>query len=233
MNYAVIFAGGVGKRMDGYDIPKQFLKANDKEIIIHTLEHFQHNAFIDGIIVSCKEEWIPFLKELIVTYRLDKVMDVIAGGETGQLSIYQGLQYIHDLPAKQDDLILIHDGVRPLIDDHLITQNIALAKQHGSCITCVKVTETIVESHDQLVIHDVYKRDPVYIAKAPQTFRFHDIYEAHQKALDENIHNSIDSCTLMKDYGYPLYMYIGDYKNIKITTPIDYFMFKAILENEQ
>lgn len=232
MNYAVIFAGGVGKRMDGYDIPKQFLKANEKEIIIHTLEHFQKNAHIDGIVVACKEEWIEFLKGLIQTYQLTKVLDVVPGGDSGQLSIYQGIQYLYNISTR-DDIVLIHDGVRPLIDDALISNNIETAKQHGSCITCVKVTETIVESQDQSMICDVYKREPVYIAKAPQTFRLHDIYEAHQKAMQDGEFNSIDSCTLMKQYEYPLYMLLGDYKNIKITTPIDYFMFKAILENEQ
>lgn len=232
MNYAVIFAGGVGKRMDGYDIPKQFLKANEKEIIIHTLEHFQKNEHIDGIVVACKEEWIAFLKDLIKTYQLTKVLDVISGGDSGQLSIYQGIQYLYQI-GSCDDIVLIHDGVRPLIDDKLISENIEIAKQHGSCITCVKVTETIVESLDQSMINDVYKREPVYIAKAPQTFHLYDIYAAHQKAMQDGEFNSIDSCTLMKQYNYPLYMLLGDYKNIKITTPIDYFMFKAILENDK
>ena len=233
MNYAVIFAGGVGKRMTGSQIPKQFLEVNNKPIIIYTLEHFEQNELIDGIVISCVDSWIEYLKELLVKFNIKKVFSVVPGGKTGQLSIYNGIKEVKSFSKSDDDIVLIHDGVRPLIDSELITKNIITTQKFGNCITCVKVTETIVKSLNEENINQVYERDPMFIAKAPQTFYLKDIYRAHQKALKNNIINSIDSCTLMNSYNYQLHMILGDYKNIKITTPIDYFMFKAIIEAEK
>lgn len=233
MNYVVIFAGGVGKRMNNGDLPKQFLKVKDKEIIIHTLEHFEASDLINGIVIACKSEWIDYLKKLLQQYQIKKVIDVVPGGETGQLSIYQGIVRLNHLSNRKDDIVLIHDGVRPLIDAQTISDNITMTKNYGSCITGVKVTETIIQSFNGLNIEEVYERDPMFIAKAPQTFYLKDIVAAHQKAISENKVDYVDSCTLMQACGYHLHMFLGDNKNIKITTPIDYFMFKAIIENEK
>lgn len=233
MNFAVIFAGGVGKRMSGSQIPKQFLEAHGKPIIVYTLEHFQHCNDIDRVIVCCVAGWMDYMRSLVEQYSLTKVAAIVPGGETGQLSIYNGLveaeKHSH---APEDDIVLIHDGVRPLIDENLLHRNVNAVRQYGSCITCVKVIETIIQSHDQSAIDQVYDRESLLIAKAPQAFRLADILAIHRRALSEGITNSIDSCSLMSSYGYPLHMILGDYKNIKITTPIDYAMFKAILEAE-
>lgn len=231
MNFAVIFAGGVGKRMSGSQIPKQFLEAQGKPIIIHTLEYFQRCDAIDHVVVSCVNGWLEHMRTLVAQYGLTKVIAVVPGGETGQLSIYNGLAEIEKHShTPENDIVLIHDGVRPLIDEDILRRNVETARQFGSCITCVKVIETIVQSHDRSSVEQVYDRDSMLIAKAPQTFRLADILAVHQRALSDGITNSIDSCTLMSSYGYPLHMILGDYKNIKITTPIDYAMFKAILE---
>ncbi len=233
MNFAVIFAGGVGKRMSGSQIPKQFLEAHGKPIIVHTLEYFQHCDDIDCVIVCCVAGWLEHMRSLVTQYNLGKVTAIVPGGETGQLSIYNGLLEAEKRSrAPAEDIVLIHDGVRPLIDENLLHRNVITVQQYGSCITCVKVIETIVQSHDQSAVDRVYDRDSMLIAKAPQAFRLADILAIHRRALSEGVTNSIDSCTLMSSYGYPLHMILGDYKNIKITTPIDYAMFKAILEAE-
>jgi len=231
MNIAVIFAGGVGKRMGSDQIPKQFLEAQGRPIIVHTLAHFQESPEVDLIVISCVAGWIDYMNRLVERYALTKVAQVVPGGETGQLSIWNGLQAAERY-ARGDDIVLIHDGVRPLISRELISRNIAEARTYGSCITCVPVIETIVQTADASAIDRVYERDPMMVAKAPQTFRLADILAAHRWALDRGVTNSIDSCTLMADYGAKLHMTRGDYKNIKITTPIDYAMFKAILEAE-
>lgn len=233
MNFAVIFAGGVGKRMAGSQIPKQFLEAQGKAIIIHTLEFFQENPLVDKIVISCVSGWLDHMQELVQKYRLDKVVSIVPGGASGQLSIYHGLTEAKKQMKTNEDLVLVHDGVRPLISDELITRNVETAQKFGSCITCVKVIETIVKSCDQSAVDMVYDRDSMLVAKAPQTFRLADILAAHERAMAEGITDFIDSCTLMSHYQYPLHMILGDYKNIKITTPIDYAMFKAILDEEK
>ena len=232
MNIAVIFAGGVGKRMGSDQIPKQFLEAQGRPIIVHTLTHFQEHAAIDAIVVSCVAPWLDHMRELTARYALTKVAAIVPGGETGQLSIYNGLLAAEKLSCSPADLVLIHDGVRPLIDGELIGRSVAAAEKYGSAITCVPVIETIVRTEDREAIEQVYERAPMMVAKAPQTFRLGDILAAHRRALAEGITGAIDSCTLMASYGAKLHMIEGDFKNIKITTPIDYAMFKAILTAE-
>lgn len=120
MNFALIFAGGVGQRMNTVSLPKQFLKVQNKEIIIHTLEHFEECEGIDGIVVVCKEEYIDLMKELIKKHRITKVMTIVPGGENGQQSIFNGLDAASRLSSSEEDIVLIHDGVRPIITNDVI-----------------------------------------------------------------------------------------------------------------
>ena len=144
MNIAVIFAGGVGSRMHSKERPKQFLEMYNKPIIIHTLEYFQNHPMIDAIVVVCIESWIPYLKELLYKFRIGKVKAVVPGGETGQLSIFHGLKAAKEIAENKRAIVLIHDGVRPLITEKLITDNIESVKMYGSAITSAKVKETIL-----------------------------------------------------------------------------------------
>ena len=144
MNIAVIFAGGVGSRMHSKERPKQFLEMYNKPIIIHTLEHFQNHSMIDAIIVVCIESWIPYLNDLLYKFRIEKVKKVVAGGKTGQLSIYNGLKAAKEVACTEKAIVLIHDGVRPLITEKLITDNIEAVLKYGSAITTAKVKETIL-----------------------------------------------------------------------------------------
>lgn len=229
MNYAVVFAGGIGARMMNTEIPKQFMEINHKPIIIYTLENFQNNINIDGIVISCIESWIPYLLEKIKEFNITKVCAVVAGGVNGQESIYHGLTKVSEL-TNNNCVVLIHDAVRPIINDELINQNINSVLRHGTGITCSQVTETIVKSENRKVIEDVNSRDSILIAKAPQSFFLYDILNVHEKAIKEGELNFIDSCSLMKYYGYHLNIVLGNYDNVKITTPVDYYMFKAMIE---
>lgn len=230
MNIGVIFAGGVGSRMHSKDKPKQFLKVYDKPIIIHTLEYFQENESIDAVVVVCVESWISYLNELVEKYGLNKVKKIVPGGNTGQLSIYNGLCAVDKLiSSDNDDIVLIHDGVRPLISSELLTENINHVKVYGNSITSGIVKETIVEIDDDGNIKLVPDRAHSRVAKAPQCFYFKDIFSCHKKALDQGIDNFIDSCTMMNYYGYKLHMTDGPYENIKITTPDDFYTMRAIL----
>ncbi len=233
MNIAVIFAGGSGQRMHTKDIPKQFLEMHKKPIIIYTLEIFDEHPEIDAIVISCKEDWIPYLNDLLYKYRIEKVQKVVSGGETGQMSIYNGLVAVEEICKGENAVVLIHDGVRPLIDEKLISDNIACVKKNGSAITTAKVTETILVVDDREVIHSVPERKCSRLAKAPQSFWLKDIISVHRKAQQEGRKDYIDSCTMMKHYGYSLFLVDGPAENIKITTPDDFFTMRALLDAQE
>lgn len=228
MNIAVIFAGGIGKRMNSNGIPKQFLQLNGKEIIIYTLELFEENKNIDAIIVSCLEEKIDELKSLVKKYNLTKVKFIVKGGKTGQESIYNGLSCAEKISHSENDIVLIHDGVRPLIKNMTIDDCIKGIKYNGSAITVSPAIETIINT-DENQIKNILSRDTCFMARAPQGFYLKDILVCHRKAREEN-KEFIDSASLMANYGYKLHIVEGPSENIKITTPIDFFMFKAIKE---
>lgn len=231
MNIALIFAGGVGSRMHTKSRPKQFLELNGKPVIIYTLELFDNHPQIDKIVVVCVEPWIPFLKKMLKKFEINKVATIIPGGSTGQDSIYNGL-YAAETLVKGDEehtTVLIHDGVRPLITEETITDNLDKVKECGSCITCIPATETFVVKKDDSSL-EIPERSASLIARAPQSFILNDILSAHRKAIAEGRHDFIDSCTMMSHYGYKLGLIEGPMENIKITTPTDYFIFRAMVE---
>lgn len=233
-NIALIFAGGTGTRMNNLTRPKQFLELDGRAIIIHTLEHFERHPAIESICVVCLESWMPYLKGLLTRFSITKVCWIVPGGTTGQESIYNGLKAIHDGVANVDACaVLIHDGVRPLINETVISDNVACVDRFGSAITVAPAVETLLTSNEKFEVQNIFNRDCCHFARAPQSFFLSDIWEAHQKARADGINNMIDSACLMKHYGYSLRMVKGPIENIKITTPMDFFLFKAIYETRQ
>lgn len=231
MNIAVIFAGGMGLRMHTKSRPKQFLELNGKPVIIYTLELFDNHPDIDKIVVVCVEPWIPFLKKMMKKFEVNKVIKIVPGGETGQDSIYNGLCAAGEVANDkvEETIVLIHDGVRPLITEETITANIEKVKECGSCITCIPATETfVVKQKDNSL--NIPERADSLVARAPQSFMLQDILNVHRKAIVEGRHNFIDSCTMMSHYGYKLGLIEGPMENIKITTPTDFFIFRAMVE---
>lgn len=238
MNIAVIFAGGSGTRMNTKSRPKQFLELYGKPIIIYTIELFDNHPNIDGIVVVCLESWIPFLQKMLKKFEIEKVVRIVPGGATGQDSIYKGLCASDKYAQEQGDkntIVLIHDGVRPLITEETITENIAKVHECGSCITCVPAIETVIIDKKNKTLY-IPKRSDCMMARAPQSFYLKDIINAHRKSLQEGKSDFIDSCSLMNYYGYKLGIIQGPMENIKITTPTDYFVFRAMVtvhENQQ
>ena len=234
MNIAVIFAGGVGSRMHSKEKPKQFLEMYNKPIIIHTIEYFENHPSIDAIVVVCVEEWIPYFEKLLYKFRIEKVKKVVPGGATGQLSIYNGLKAAEKIAGSERAIVLIHDGVRPLINEKVITDNIASVEKHGSAITTAVVKETILVVNDGTSTIDyVPSRKNSRVARAPQSFWLDEILAAHEKSLAEGETNCIDSCTMMQKYGHDLFLVDGPGENIKITTPEDFYTMRAILEAKE
>ena len=212
MNYAVIFAGGTGTRMNTKTKPKQFLTLHGKEIIIYTLEHFENHPDIDGISVVCIEGWIDYLKKLVSKYQLKKVKWISLGEES---------------------IVLIHDGVRPLIDGELITKNIETAKETGRAVTVVEATETVMVVNENGELVENVDRHKCRFARAPQTYIYQELLKAHEHAREKGINTFIDSATMMQAEGYTLYPVMGQPENIKITTPSDFYTFRAIVEAEE
>lgn len=230
MNIAVIFAGGTGQRMNMASKPKQFLELHGKPIIIYTLEYFQKHSQIDGIVVVCLESWIDYCENLLKKYQIDKVLKIVPGGNSGQESIFNGLEAAHQISDNEQDIVLIHDGVRPLINEALITNCIASVKKHGNAITVSPAIETILLKTEDGDIGNILKRSECEMAKAPQCFYLNDIYSCHLKAKAAGKDDFIDSASLMQYYGYKLNAVEGPLENIKITTPADFYIFRAIMD---
>lgn len=224
-NIAIIFAGGVGSRM-GSKIPKQFLEIYGKPIIVHTLEKFQYNDMIDEIYVGCKEEYIDFFKSLTMKYNLTKVKDdyVIAGGKTGLETIYKLLKKVKS--NNDEAIVLIHDGVRPNINDDIINKNIKSVLKYGNAITCVQAFETPIISESGSEVDKYLNRKKIYMAKAPQSFKLNDILEAYENIRNESkdfdVDGIVDSCSIALKNNMKLKMIEGNRDNIKVTTSSDY-----------
>lgn len=229
MNVALIFAGGTGQRMNSKSKPKQFLELYGKPILVHTLECFEEHSMIDAICVVCLEGWEKELRKQIEYYQLKKVRWITTGGSTGHDSIYNGLQVLYK-ECNLEDIVLIHDGVRPLISEELITENIKMVKECGNAITVEDAAESVViMDSEENIIKDMPKRHLVKVAKAPQSFYLKDIWEVHELAREDGF-KSIDSSDLMHRYERKLYTVKSTPYNIKIATPSDYYVFRAIYE---
>lgn len=234
MNIALIFAGGTGTRMNSKTKPKQFLELYGKAIIIHTLEVFEKHKEIDAIVVVCLESWIDYLRELVDDASLKKVKCIVPGGKSAQESQYNGLKAIEKMFDQDEKMVvLVHDGVRPLIDGETISKNIESVKEHGSAITVTPAIETVIIIDDKSLLNSVLDRGSCRMAKAPQSFYFKDILAAHERAVREGKLDFIDSASLMMHYGHPLHTVDGLPENIKITTPSDFYTFRAICEAKE
>lgn len=225
---ALIFAGGTGQRMNSRSRPKQFLEMHGKPIIVYTLEHFEFHESIDNIIIVCIEEWIKELEGLLKRFGITKVVKIVPGGETGHDSIYHGLAAMKEL-AKPKDIVLIHDGVRPLINKEIISQNIDAVEQYGSAITAELARESVVRSIDGQSINEVPPRDQMYIAKAPQSFYYGEILKLYEMAHEDGI-KTIDSSHLCSIYQYSMHIVASTKNNLKITEPADFYIYRALYE---
>jgi len=228
MTTALIFAGGTGQRMNTSAKPKQFLELYGKPIIIYTLEHFEYHPEIDSIIVVCLEDWIHELRHLLKQYAFEKIIQIVPGGDGGDRSIYNGLKAL-DGKCSPDDIILIHDGVRPLINAELISANIAQVKESGVAITVEAAVESVVRLDGDNRIAEVPPRNRMYTAKAPQSFRFDIIWGLYQRAYLEGV-RTVDSAHLCSTYGVDMYTVESTSNNMKITSPADYYIFRALFE---
>lgn len=236
MNIAIIFAGGVGQRLNNGEnsTPKQFLKINDKPIIIRTLELFQAHKDIDKIYISIHPDYYEYMQDLVKYYYISKTAGIVNGGETGQDSIYNALK-LAQKENPQDSIVLIHDGVRPNITEEVITKNIECTKKNGNAITCTSCFETILISENGINPEHVPYRKDTYAAQAPQTFHLGEVIEAHEitRKTNPNYTDIVDTCTLYKTLNKKTFMVKGNRGNIKITTIEDLYILRALIRYKE
>lgn len=226
-NVALIIAGGSGNRMQ-QDIPKQFLTVNERPVIVYTLEAFEKHPEIDAIAVVCIEGWDQVLRAYAKQFNITKLQFVVPGGKNGQDSIRNGVYELEKHFAK-DDLVLIHDAIRPMVSAEIISDNIGVARECGNAITVIPCAEAMLTTEDGSVSNETYPRDNLKRTQTPQAFKIEDICELHREALKAGITNSVASCTLMIEMGKKVYFSAGSEKNIKLTTVEDIDIFKALL----
>ena len=228
MNIALIIAGGVGARM-GQDIPKQFINVYDKPVIIYTLEAFQNHPEIDAIEVVCIDDWQGALVSYAKQFGIAKLDNVVSGGKNGQDSIRNGLNDIATRYSDKDDIVLIHDAIRPMVSADIISDNIRVCREHGNAITVIPCTAAMLKTYDSISTEEQIPRDNLKITQTPQAFFINDIVNAHKEAIEKGITNSVASCTMYIELGRKLFMSAGSEKNLKLTTVEDIEIFKALL----
>ncbi|MBR2559544.1 MAG: 2-C-methyl-D-erythritol 4-phosphate cytidylyltransferase [Firmicutes bacterium] len=229
MNAALIIAGGSGKRM-GHDIPKQFIKIEGKPIIIYTLEAFEQHPGIDAIEVVCLDGWQEILLAYAEKFGISKLKWVVTGGGFAQESIKNGVFGLRD-KLSDDDIVIVHDGIRPMVDDDVLTDVIVKCGKYGNAVTSLPYNEQIFVKQDEETTRQYIPRDTLRRVQTPQAYRYGLLYDSYKRAFEEKIGISESSYTntMMVDLGETLYFAAGSDKNIKLTTQDDLELFRALM----
>lgn len=234
MNIALLTAGGIGNRM-GQDLPKQFMPIDNKPVIIYTMESFQRHMEIDGICVICLKGWEVVLQSYANQYNITKLRWIFEGGNSNQESIYNGLVGLKNAGCSDDDIILVQDGVRPLVSERIISENIATCMKYGYAVTGLTCKEAIMEQVEDTVHEISIPRERLVRTQTPHTYRLGTLLEGHQKAKEQGINNTVASCTLFSSIGIKeQHLVRGSEQNgLKLTSPEDIELFKALLHSSK
>lgn len=224
---AMLFAGGVGSRMKQTEMPKQFLEVGGKPIIIRTMEHFASHDKVDAIVVACIEDRIPYLNDLIKKYKIDKVKAVVPGGTTGYASIHNGVLETAKFQKDPDDIILICDGVRPMLSKKLIDECIETTRRYKTAVPVTPSIDSLLYSEDGKTCGKSYDRNSMYVTQAPQGYTMEMILWAHAEAEKRGITNPVSSSELLIELGQDVHLFSGERNNIKVTTPEDLEILRA------
>ena len=224
---AMLFAGGSGVRMESSDLPKQYLEVGGKPIIIHTMEHFARHPKVDAIVVACKENWIDYLKELIERFKVSKVRSIVPGGPNGFDSIHNGVIATAQFSLNGEDLILICDGVRPMLSEKLITDCIEHTIKYKTAVPVTPSIDSLLYSTDGETCGKSYDRNTMFITQAPQGYTMERILWAHEEAYKRGILNPVSSSELFIELGEKVHIFRGERFNIKVTTPEDLITLRS------
>lgn len=228
-NLALIIAGGVGSRTN-QDIPKQFIHVHDVPIIVYTLKAFQNHPQIDAIEVVCLEGWHEVLWAYAKQFAITKLESIVNGGATGQDSIRNGLYDLAKRYHDDNDIVLIHDSIRPMVSERVISDNIRVCRKSGNATAVIPCTSVMLTTEDMVVSKGQIPRDNLKITQTPQAYYLNELLEVHRKAITMDLLPSISSCALYIELGKEVYLSAGSEKNIKITTLEDIEIFQALLE---
>lgn len=235
MNIAIIIAGGSGHRM-GQDIPKQFINVYDKPVLIYTLEGFQRHPQIDVIEVVCIDGWHDVVWAYAKQFNITKLKWIVSGGSSGQESIRNGVFNLEG-KASDDDIIVIHDGIRPLVDETVLTDVLLVASKYGNAVTSMPYNEQIfvVDTEDPTTTKQYIPRETLRRVSTPQAYQFGLLDSKYHEAFEKNIgvQGSNYTNTMMVQLGVTLHFAAGSDKNIKLTTKDDLEMFKAYLKSDK
>jgi 2-C-methyl-D-erythritol 4-phosphate cytidylyltransferase len=220
---AIIPAGGRGIR-SGFSVPKQYLKFKKKELIVYTLELFQRNELIDEIIVSVEESYIKLINKLKVKYNLSKISKIVKGGNERQDSVFNALTSIGN--RSQEVLIAVHDAVRPLLPQNILSNAIKLAKQKGNALVCIKAKDTLATG--KIFVESFLDRDKTYYVQTPQIFPYQVLLRAMENARAKKIIGT-DESMLVKEIGESVNIVEGSVYNFKITSTDDIEMFERLI----
>lgn len=231
MNIALIIAGGSGQRMQ-QDIPKQFINVYDRPVIIYTLQAFQKHPNIDAIAVVCLNGWEEILKAYAKQFGIEKLKWIFPGGDNGQESLKNGIMGLKEV-CNDEDIVLIHDAIRPLVSQEIISENISCCIKNGSAITVIPCAEAMLLTEDRSSATEMIHRDKLARTQTPQAFYLGKLVWAHEEAKKRGITNSIATCTLMIELGEEVYFSTGSEKNLKLTTTDDIEIFKALLNSKK
>ena len=232
MNIAIIIAGGVGSRM-GHDIPKQFINVYNKPILIYTLEGFQNHPMIDAIEVVCIDGWHDVLWAYAKQYNINKLKWVVSGGSTGQESIRNGVYHLEGI-ASPDDVIIIHDGIRPLVDEGVLSDVIVKCNQYGNAVSSLPYNEQIFVIDDEFSTTRYIPRETIRRVSTPQAYKFDLLDKKYHEAFEKEIgiYGSSYTNTMMAELGERLYFAAGSDKNIPLTSKDDLEIFKGYLKSK-
>ncbi len=231
MNMVLLLAGGSGSRT-AQDVPKQFFNVYEKPIILYTLEAFQKHPDIDGIIVSCLDGWQEILRAYARDAGITKLQKIVKGGENGQASARNALRELKTV-CKDNDIVIIHDAIRPMVSADIISDCIVKCRQYGSGLSAMRCQETIIKTEDGMKGNTGISRNDIMRVQTPQAYLYKRVMEAHEEALEKGITDAVYTNTLMLDLGETLYFSKGSAKNIKITTMEDVEIFKALYRLEK
>jgi 2-C-methyl-D-erythritol 4-phosphate cytidylyltransferase len=234
MNIALLTAGGIGNRM-GQDIPKQFMTINEKPVLIYTLEVFQSHPEIDAIAVVCLSGWEPMLQAYANQFRITKLKWIFPGGASNQESIYNGITGLRQNNCKDDDIVIVHDGVRPLISHKIISDNLETCKKFGFAVTGLLCKEVIMEIKDDLVLPIEIPRERLVRTQTPHTYHLGSLIQAHHDAEKKGINDTVAPCDMIAKIGeHSQHLVQGSEKNgLKLTRPEDVDIFKSLVELER
>lgn len=233
MNIALLTAGGVGNRM-GQDIPKQFMNIDNMPVIIYTMQAFQCHAQVDAIAVVCLQGWDVVLRAYANQYGITKLRWIFNGGNSNQESIRNGLLGLRSAGCKDDDIVMVHDGVRPLVSERIISENIDKCRKYGHAVTGMICKEAIMEKEGDCVRNISIPRERLVRTQTPHTYHLGNILKAHDMAAEKGVTNTVASCTLMSALGIDdQHLVIGSERNgLKLTQTEDVELFKALIHTE-